>query len=52
MRKGAGLEKRAKSGGSIGHRLDRFAGTWTAGEAKDFDASIRSLEQVDGSFWK
>ena len=27
--------------------FDCFAGTWTAGEAKDFDASIRSLEQVD-----
>ena len=52
MRKGAGLEKRAKPGGGIGHRLDRFAGTWSAGEAKEIEASIRSLEQIDGDLWK
>ena len=52
MQKGAGLTDPTTPGPRIGHSLDRFIGTWTAAEAKQFNVSIRSLERVDKDLWK
>ncbi len=52
MKKGAGLSDSMAPSRRIGRSLDRFIGTWTAADAKEFNASIRTLERVDKDLWK
>lgn len=33
------------------HDLDSLAGTWTAAEAAEFDASVNVFESVDPELW-
>ena len=33
------------------HDLDSLAGTWTAAEAAEFDASVKVFESVDPELW-
>jgi hypothetical protein len=52
MLKGAGLREDNAPNNRIGTALDRFIGTWSAVEAKAFNASIESLDRVDEELWK
>jgi len=52
LRRGAGLEEPVANERLIGSALDRFVGTWTASQAREFSRGMRSLEQVDEDFWK
>jgi hypothetical protein len=52
LTRGAGLEEPPESARLIGKAVDRFVGTWTAAQARDFSRSTRSLEQVDEDLWK
>jgi DNA polymerase III delta subunit len=36
----------------IHHDLDRFIGSWTAKEAKEFDDVLREMRQIDPELWK
>lgn len=51
LEKGAGLAP-ARADDRIGHTLDHLIGTWSAAEAKAFQASIRSCEQIDEELWR
>lgn len=51
MEQGAGLERRPGED-RIGRSLDHLIGTWSENDAKDFLASIESVEQVDEELWK
>lgn len=52
LTRGAGLELPPTNERQIGQSVDRFVGTWSAAEARDFDRSTRSLEHLDEDFWK
>lgn len=34
------------------HDLDRFAGLWSAKEAREFDRSVKAQRKVDPEMWK
>jgi hypothetical protein len=51
LRRGAGIEE-AEPGRSVGTGLDRFIGSWTAAQAREFSCSTQALEQIDGELWK
>ena len=36
----------------IHHDLDRFIGSWTAREAKEFDDALGEMRQIDPELWK
>lgn len=51
LQQGAGIDE--PSGAKrIGKAVDRFVGSWTKAEARQFSKSIKSLEQVDEELWK
>lgn len=35
----------------IYHDLDKFAGTWTAADAKDFAKNTKDFEKIDKDIW-
>ena len=51
LERGAGLGT-ARADDRIGGSLDHLIGTWSSGEAKAFQESIRSCEQIDEDLWK
>lgn len=51
LEKGAGLTQ-VRGDDRIGHSLDHLIGTWTAAEAKSFEESIKSCEQIDPELWE
>ena len=36
----------------LNHDFDKFAGTWTAEEADDFDRRVAHFEEIDWEMWK
>jgi hypothetical protein len=34
------------------HDFDKFAGTWTADEADEFDRRLAEMRQIDWEMWK
>jgi hypothetical protein len=56
LRQAIGLGGEASSGaalGAVGHSLDRFAGTWTAEEASEFDRRVEAMfGQIDEELWR
>jgi len=36
----------------IHHDLDRFIGSWTAKEAREFDETLGDMRRVDPELWK
>lgn len=51
LEKGAGLGE-SREEDRIGHSLDHLIGTWSAAEAKSFQESTRSCEQIDRELWE
>jgi hypothetical protein len=51
LERGAGLAA-PREDDRIGHSLDHLFGTWSAAEAKAFQESIESCEQIDHELWK
>jgi hypothetical protein len=52
LARGSGVGEPAEPSRRIGPALDRFIGSWTATQAREFSRSLRSLEQVDDELWK
>jgi hypothetical protein len=52
LKRGAGIEEQPEATNRIGNALDRFIGTWTTADAREFTRSLRSLERVDEDLWK
>ena len=48
---GSKPEKAAKKP-KLNHDFDKFAGTWTAEEADDFDRRVAQFEEIDWEMWK
>lgn len=36
----------------VHHDLDRFIGSWTAQEARDFDKALAEIRRIDPELWK
>ena len=36
----------------LNHDFDKFAGTWTAEEAEEFDRRVAHFEEIDWEMWK
>jgi hypothetical protein len=36
----------------VHHDLDRFIGSWTAKEAKEFDDALGEIRQIDPELWR
>jgi hypothetical protein len=51
LERGAGLGQ-STARDRIGTSLDHLIGTWTAAEAKAFQDSIQSCEQIDEELWE
>ena len=51
LERGAGLAQ-ARPDNRIGNSLDHLIGTWSAAEARTFQDSIKSCEQIDEDLWK
>lgn len=51
LKQGAGIAEPLETK-CIGKAVNRFVGSWTKTEARQFSKSIRSLEQVDEELWK
>ena len=50
IRRGLGL---SENQGRRGHRdLDHLAGTWSEADARDFETTIATFEEVDGDLWR
>jgi hypothetical protein len=47
-----GLGLNNKPANIIHHDLDKFAGTWSKQEAKQFRKSIKDFEKIDEGLWK
>ena len=53
LRRGAGLEPDELAATDvIGDTLDHLIGSWTAAEARDFDAAVSCFEQIDEEIWQ
>ena len=52
LRRSVGLGPDSSEKIPIGEDIDRFAGTWTAAEAQEFDEAIEVFERIDEEFWK
>jgi hypothetical protein len=48
LRKGAGLGQLSK----IGHSLDKYFGTWTEEEFREFQESQKFFDVIDEDLWK
>jgi hypothetical protein len=49
------LEERVGSAGDrkvVHHDLDAFAGSWTAGETKEFERAVKEMRHIDDELWK
>ncbi len=44
-----GISERRRT---VHHDLDRFIGSWTAKEAKEFDDALGEMRQIDPEIWK
>jgi prevent-host-death family protein len=44
-------EEETSTARTIGHRLDRFIGTWSAEQEAELLQAIEVFERVDESFW-
>ncbi len=51
LRRGAGLDV-ARQTNVIGTAMDDLAGTWSAGDEREFLEAIAPFESVDDEFWK
>ena len=51
LARGAGLAE-TQPDNRIGNSLDHLIGTWSASEAKAFQESIKSCEQIDEELWR
>ena len=51
LERGAGLGT-SPPDNRIGRSFDRHFGTWSASEARAFEMSIKSCEQIDEDLWK
>lgn len=50
-RRGAGLDEPTGAAARIGSRLDRFAGTWSKEEAREFNKAVRIFDRIDQEIW-
>lgn len=50
MRRGAGISESGP--GAVAMALDKYSGSWSAAEEKQFRKSVQAFDQVDESFWK
>lgn len=51
IQKGAGLDPKPTDDGRINHALDTFFGGWSDSDAKDFEQSTTSMNNIDDDFW-
>jgi len=52
IRRGAGLEPLPPGAEAVGNALDEFIGSWTEGEAREFEEALAPLEQIDPELWR
>lgn len=52
LRRGAGLGPEAPPARRIGERLDRFLGTWSDAEEREFLEAVEELEGIDQDLWR
>ena len=52
MKRGAGLHHREPAEDRIGNTLDRFVGSWSEIEEREFLSAIESFDKVDDDLWK
>lgn len=50
VEKGIGYSHAVKR--PVYHDLDKFAGTWTAKDAKDFEKNSKDFEKIDKDLWR
>ena len=52
LRRGAGLDEAKHNPRAIGSALDDLIGTWSDGEADQFDARVADFEGIDDELWQ
>lgn len=52
LRKATGLGEGPGDESGIGDAIDRFAGTWSDEEAREFESNVGDLDKVDPSLWQ
>lgn len=52
LREGAGLTTTAGADDTVGSSLDYLIGSWTPGEADEFDAALADFAVIDEAVWE
>lgn len=52
LRRGAGLDREAGTGGEVGDALDSFVGVWSRDQEAELLAAVEPFEQIDAELWR